>query len=83
MRGGVEIMNVDQNAISIQYGDVDGDYNCEKIILFGTPYGPNQSYTQQLELLIHYMDDTKLRFGTRFTGIWYSFVFRRFSKQKL
>ena len=68
MRGGVEIMNVDQNAISIQYGDVDGDYNCEKIILFGTPYGPNQSYTQQLELLIHYMDDTKLRFELDLQG---------------
>ena len=72
MRGGVEIMNVDQNAISIQYGDVDGDYNCEKIILFGTPYGPRSAR------LFHYMDDTKLRFELDLQGYGYSFVFRRF-----
>ena len=50
-------MQSDQTVISIQYGDVDGDYNCEKVVLFGTPYSPGQSYIQQLELLIHYMDD--------------------------
>ena len=68
MRGGIGIMKVEQTAISIQYGDVDGDYNCEKVVLFGTPYGPNQSYIQQLELLIHYMNDKKLRFQLDLTG---------------
>ena len=61
-------MQVDQTVISIQYGDVDGDYNCEKVVLFGTPYSPSQSYIQQLELLIHYMDDRKLRFQLDLTG---------------
>ena len=68
MRGGMGDMQVDQTVISIQYGDVDGDYNCEKVVLFGTPYSPSQSYIQQLELLIHYMDDRKLRFQLDLTG---------------
>lgn len=61
-------MQLDQTVISVQYGDVDGDYNCEKVVLFGTPYGANQAYIQQLELLIHYMNDQKLRFQLDLTG---------------
>ena len=61
-------MQLDQAVLSIQFGDIDGDYNCEKVVLFGTPYSPNQPYIQQVELLIHYMDDRKLKFQLDLIG---------------
>lgn len=61
-------MQLDQAVLSIQFGDIDGDYNCEKVVLFGTPYSPNQPYIQQVELLIHYMDDLKLKFQLDLIG---------------
>lgn len=61
-------MNNEAVIISIQYGDVDGDYKCERIVLQGVPHGEGSSFIQQLELIIHYMDDTQLRFKLDFSG---------------
>lgn len=61
-------MENEQSVIGIQYGDVDGDYKCEKIILMGTPYQEGSSFMSELELIVHYMDDAKFKFKIDFSG---------------
>lgn len=62
------MMENEQSVIGIQYGDVDGDYKCEKIILMGIPYEEGSSFMSEVELIVHYMDDAKFKFKIDFSG---------------
>lgn len=62
------MMKNEQSVIGIQYGDVDGDYKCEKIILTGIPYEEGSSFMSEVELMVHYMDDAKFKFKIDFSG---------------